>query len=87
VEIYYSDQALKQLGRIITGDKKAAQKIADKIQQYAENSTEDYDIKHLKGTLGDRLRLRVGRYRIIFKVENNVMKISAIKHRQEAYND
>lgn len=67
--------------------KKTAQKIVDKIQQYAGDPSASYDVKYLKGKQGERVRIRVGNYRIIFKVEENVIKISAIKHRQVAYND
>lgn len=49
VEIYYSDQAVKQLRKIMSGDKKSAQKIVDKIQLYADDSATALDIKHLKG--------------------------------------
>jgi len=87
MEIFYTDQAFKNLTRISQGDKKAAQKIVDKVQEYANNPDAKYDIKHLKGDFGDRIRIRVGDYRIIFFIEKDVMKISAIKHRQEAYHD
>lgn len=87
MEIFYTDQAFKNLTKISQGDKKIAQKITDKVQEYADNPDAKYDIKHLKGNFGDRLRIRVGDYRIIFSIEKDIMRISAIKHRQEAYND
>ena len=87
MDIQYTDHAFKQLAKINQGDKKTALKIIDKIEKYAENPEGKFDIKHLKGNFGDRLRIRVGNYRIIFKVENNIMKISTISHRQETYND
>ncbi len=87
MEILYTDLALKQLTKISTGDKKGAQRIVSKIEEFAGNPEGRYDIKQLKGDFGGRLRMRVGDYRIIFKLENNEMVISTIRQRQEAYND
>lgn len=87
MEILYTDLALKKLTRISTGDKKGAQRIVSKIEEFAGNPEGRYDIKQLKGDFGGRLRMRVGDYRIIFKLENNEMMISTIRQRQEAYND
>jgi len=44
-------------------------------------------LKVLKGKYGEFKRLRVGKYRIIFDNDGNVMFIYEVKHRQEAYND
>ncbi len=87
MEILYTDQALKELTKISTGDKKSAQRIVSKIEEYAGNPEGKYDIKLLKGDLGGRLRIRVGDYRIIFKVDSKKMVISTKRQRQEAYND
>jgi len=87
MEILYTDAALKELIKISTGDKKSAQRIVNKIEEYAGNPDGKYDIKQLKGNFGGRLRMRVGNYRIIFKIENETMVISTIRQRQEAYND
>lgn len=87
MDILYTDLALKQLTKISTGDKKSAQRIVSKIEEYAGNPEGRYDIKLLKGDFGGRLRMRIGDYRIIFKLDNNEMVISTIRHRQEAYND
>ncbi len=87
MEILYTDMALKELTKISTGDKKSAQRIVSKIEEYAGNPEGKYDIKQLKGDFGGRLRMRVGDYRIIFKVDSKKMVISTIRQRQEAYND
>jgi len=87
MEILYTDQAFKELAKISTGDKKSAQRIVSKIEEYAGNPEGKYDIKLLKGDFGGRFRMRVGDYRIIFKVESKKMVISTIRQRQEAYND
>lgn len=87
MEILLTEKAEKQLNKIAISDIKTAAKIVAKIRDYAKNPQNNYDIKLLKGDSGKRLRLRVGNYRIIFNIVDNVMKISLIKHRQEAYND
>lgn len=41
--------------------------------------------KSLKRTLLGHRRLRVGDYRIIYKIEGNIVKIMKIGHRREVY--
>jgi mRNA-degrading endonuclease RelE of RelBE toxin-antitoxin system len=57
------------------------------IEAYAADPTGKFDVKVLKGSYGDFKRLRVGRYRIIFDDNGDIMLIYEIKHRQGAYND
>ncbi len=85
MEIKYSSKAGKQLNRIVKSDKRNAKRIIERIEQYAENPSGNYDIKALKGKRASFLRLRVGDYRIIFEMEKSTMLIYEIKHRQESY--
>ena len=87
MEINLTDKALKQLQSIAKGRKQDAQKILKKIESHAENPCGSHNVKTLKGNLGDRLRLRVGDYRVIFKHEGNILTVSIIKHRKDVYND
>jgi len=87
VDIRYSDKAVKQLKRLINGNRSSALAIVTTIEAYGENPAGNFDVKLLRGKHGDFKRLRVGRYRIIFDEENNVMTIYEIKHRKEAYYD
>ncbi len=87
MEVILTDKALKQLQAIAKGSKLEAQKILNKIEAYAENPHGNHNIKTLKGNFGDRLRLRVGDYRIIFKHEGGTLTVSIIKHRKDVYND
>ena len=87
MEISLTDKALKQLQAIAKGSKQDAQKILKKIEAYAENPCGSHNVKTLKGNLGDRLRLKVGDYRVIFKHEGNILTVSIIKHRKDVYND
>ena len=87
MDIQFTDKAIKQLEKIEKSDRKIAQRIIGKIEEYSENIKGSYDIKTLKGRFGDRKRLRVSDYRVIFKIEESTMIISTIKHRQDVYND
>jgi hypothetical protein len=48
---------------------------------YAANPQGAFDVKVLKGKLGDIKRLRAGKYRRLFDDENDVMSVSEVKHR------
>jgi len=87
MEIILTDKALKQLQAIAKGNKQDAQKILNKIEAYAENPRSSHNTKTLKGNFGDRQRLRVGDYRVVFKHEENILTVSIIKHRRDVYND
>jgi len=88
LQVLYSEKALKQLKKISRGDKINASRIIDTIERYAaEPDGNKFDVKILKGKLGDFKRLRVGVYRIIFDQYGNVLYIYQVKHRQEAYDD
>ena len=52
---------------------------------FADDPRGRFDIKVLKGKMGDIKRLRLGKYRILFDDENEVMSVYEVK--QEAYND
>ena len=86
MEIKYSEKAVKQIKQIHKGDKKSARMIMEAIEAFAQNPSGNFDIKVLKGKYGEFKRLRVGKYRIIFDGEGNIMFIYEVKHRQEAYN-
>jgi mRNA interferase RelE/StbE len=85
MEIKYSERAVKQIKQIHKGDRKSARMIMDTLEAYAQNPDGTFDVKVLKGKYGEFKRLRVGKYRIIFDEDGNVMFIYEVKHRQEAY--
>ncbi|MCX6152193.1 MAG: type II toxin-antitoxin system RelE/ParE family toxin [Ignavibacteriales bacterium] len=60
--------------------------IKNKIDKLSIKGLELNNIKMLKGEFKGLYRLRVGDYRIIFDVENNIITILAILHRKSAYN-
>ena len=59
LEINYSSTAVKQLKKIIKGDKKSGEKIIELIDSYSKNQKSTFDIKILKGDLGEFKRLRM----------------------------
>ncbi len=87
MKINFTDTALKQLRAITKGNKQDAQRILNRIEAYAQEPQEKHDVKILKGSMGDRYRLRAGDYRVIFKKEKQGITISLIKHRRDVYHD
>jgi len=58
--------------------------IFDGVLHYARTGAGD--ITPLHGDMSVFLRLRVGDYRVVFRVEDEVMRIYAVHHRSKAYN-
>jgi mRNA interferase RelE/StbE len=80
-EILYNKAVKKDIKKISKPDaeriKRAIEsKLIDNPQNFAE---------HLKGELGNYWKLRVGDYRVVFKLEGNRIIILAIMHRREIY--
>jgi mRNA interferase RelE/StbE len=80
-EVIYYSKAEKQLSQI---NKKEARIIFDKISLLKDNPRPNMSIK-LKGY--EFHRLRIGNYRVIYKIDvkNKQVIIIAIKHRAQAY--
>ena len=79
--IQYDKKSVKQLKKL---DKAIATKILDTIEEYVENPTSKKTVK-LKTPFDGAYRLRVGDYRVVFYVDDDVMLISKIAHRKEVY--
>ena len=87
LDILYSKIASRQLKKINLGDPKSAHLIISEIEKYAYNQNGNYDIKKFKGDLGELRRLRVGKYRVLFDEDVEVLYILRVSHRQGAYHD
>ena len=76
--------AFKQLAKLPL---EIQQRIAARIEQLKTNPYPP-DVKALKNG-GGRLRLRVGDYRVIYRVENDILEILIIKvgHPKNIYKD
>lgn len=80
-DIEYDPKAVKQLSKL---DKSIASSLLDGIEDFATNPVLP-KIKKLKTPFDGAYRLRIGDYRVVFYQENNVMLISKIAHRKDAY--
>lgn len=84
-QIKFLEKAAKELAKI---DPIWQRRIKTKIQLLAQDPAAlKSNIKALKGKYSNFARLRVGNYRIIFKIYNNelIILIIRIAHRQEIY--
>lgn len=83
-EIVFKKSAAKELQGL---PQKIQQKILDAVQLLSLNPyTELLQIKRMKGT--DSLyRIRIQDYRVIYLIENQIIKVTIIKigHRKEVY--
>ena len=78
--VIWSDQAKAQL-RVI--DQAAALRILHALARYLD--TGEGDVKRLQDIEPPEFRLRVGDYRIRFHDQGDTLRITAVKHRREAY--
>ena len=67
--------------------KARSKKIARCLQQLEQNPRSHPNIKALKGDYAGYYRYRIGDYRVIYSVEDEVVQVFvvAIAHRSEAY--
>jgi mRNA interferase RelE/StbE len=80
-KVAYSSAALRSLRRV---PRKDAQRIQDKIAQYAEDPTSQANnVKKLRGR--DGLRLRVGDWRVIFDEDEDGIRVLVIGPRGSVY--
>lgn len=64
-------------------DHPTAMRIFDGILHYAR--TGGGDVAPLHGDMAGSFRLRLGDYRVLFALEDNVMRIFGVRHRSAAY--
>lgn len=83
-EIVFKKSAAKELQNL---PQRVQQKILDAVQLIAINPyTELLQIKKMKGA-DDLYRIRIQDYRVIYYIENRIVKVTIIKigHRKEVY--
>lgn len=73
----------KALGTLAKFEPRISQRIFKKIEELSNNTFSKNNIKKLKGM--DRLRLRVGDYRVIFSVKEDMVQILKVGHRKNIY--
>ena len=80
-EILYHNTVKKDIKGI---SKPEAERIKNAIETKLTESPQDY-CDRLKGELGDYWKMRVGDYRVVFKVEKESIIILGIIHGKEIY--
>lgn len=78
-QIEFKPRAIKDLRSVNSDD---ARKILTKIRALEDDLSGD--VKRLTN-FEPNFRLRVGNYRVLFNIENEIVVIYRIKHRREAY--
>jgi mRNA-degrading endonuclease RelE of RelBE toxin-antitoxin system len=78
--VVWNDQAKAQLRAI---DQPSALHILHALARYLE--TGEGDVKRLQDIEPPEFRLRVGDYRVRFHDQGHIIRITAVKHRRDAY--
>jgi len=78
-KIEFEKRAFQELNKL---DQIISRRILKSIKELQENF-QDKDIKRLKGK--DIYRLRIGNYRVLFNIEEDLIKILKIGHRKNIY--
>ena len=79
--VFIERKALKQLEEIEENQKRI---IKDKLNKLKNGFSLHLDIKKLKG-FKNHYRLRIGKYRILFEIEEDKIIVYSILPRQKAY--
>lgn len=79
--IEYDPKAVKQLQKL---DKSIVSDLLDGIEEFANNPILT-KIKKLKTPFEGAYRLRIGNYRVIFYLEDELLLISKVAHRKQVY--
>jgi mRNA interferase RelE/StbE len=78
--VIWMDQARADLRAI---DQPTALRILHALARYLE--TGEGDLKRLQNIEPPEFRLRIGDYRLRFHEQSDLIRITAVKHRREAY--
>jgi mRNA interferase RelE/StbE len=78
--IEWLDEAKADVRRL---DRPTAMRIFDGILYYTR--TGSGDVTPLHGDMAGSFRLRLGDYRVLFALQDNVMRVFGVRHRSEAY--
>ena len=78
-KIVWDEKAYDSLNKL---ESSVSRRILKKVDELSENPFSK-DIKKLKGS--DDFRLRVGDYRVIFSIEQNIIQILKVGHRKNVY--
>ena len=77
--IEWKENALRNLEKL---DKSVASRIVKNVEEMQEDPLKK-DVKKLK--CSNLFRLRVGDYRVIFEIQNTILTVLKVGHRQQIY--
>jgi len=78
-KIEWKERAIRELSKL---EKSISLRIYKKVEELRENFNQP-DARRLKNS--SLFRLRVGDYRVLFEIENNIITILKIGHRKNIY--
>jgi mRNA-degrading endonuclease RelE of RelBE toxin-antitoxin system len=78
--IEWLDDAKADVRRL---DRATAMRVFESILRYAQ--TGNGDVAPLHGDMAGSFRLRIGDYRVLFGLHENVMRVFGVRHRSAAY--
>ena len=81
VRIRIDDHALEQMARLPSRMQTRIESVVDRLENWPEVS----GVKALTGNLKGRYRIRSGDYRVLFKIEPDLITITNIDHRKDVY--
>ena len=84
-EIFVSTTASKELNKLESKTKERIKRKVREILADPSNSKGRFDIKKLAGKKRTYYRLRVGDYRIIYFLEDNMVKVVRVATGSDAY--
>ena len=80
--IVFAGSSKKDLDKL---DRVVRQRIAKKLQHFLEQEDPLVFARHLVHSNIGSYRFRVGHYRIVFDVDDDVIQVVSIKHRGDVY--
>ena len=80
-EVRWTKEALSDLKNL---DKTVAKRIVKKVSWFSENF-DNITPETLSGEFAGALKFWVGDWRIIYKIENQIITIYSVGHRREVY--
>ena len=79
-QIEWTESSLDDMGAL---DKSVARRVKQTVERFAESGAGD--VKRLQGIDPPEYRLRVGDYRVRFKLEGEILRVLRVRNRREAY--
>jgi len=79
-KVFVEKKALKEIKKLPDKDRERIKNILRELPDFPSN----FDIKKLAG-LHNKFRIRSGKYRIIFEIEDGILTVISVLPRKDAY--